>query len=259
MYTGLYTAASGSVAQEKRLDILTNNLANVNTAGFKFDQTIFHGVPGANVIGEVVVADGAPPVLSSVDPLMNLHTPHQPNVTMHTDFSQGVVRETGNPLDVALEGRGFFVIEDTNGEVAYTRQGTFTINRDGLLVTLNGLLVQGEGGPVRVDGGRVAIDASGHVLVDGVFRDQLRVVDFAQPYPLEKMGDAQFRPVVPNLAPEPATDVTVRQGAVELSNSPMVRLLGAIIQTSRAYEAYQRVIQVFDDTASRAVNDIART
>jgi flagellar basal-body rod protein FlgG len=259
MYTGLYTAAAGSVAQEKRLAILTNNLANVNTAGFKFDQALFSGVPVANVVGEVVVSEGAAPVVSSVDPLMNIHTPQHPEVTTRTDFSQGTLRETGNPLDVALEGRGFFVIEDANGGLFYTRQGTFTINSDGLLVTPNGLLVQGESGPLRVDGGRLDIDASGRVRIDGVFRDQLKVVDFAQPYLLEKMGDAQFRVMRPEVTPEPAADVAVRQGAIELSNSPMVRLMGAIIETARAYEAYQRVIQIFDDTAGRAVNDIART
>jgi flagellar basal-body rod protein FlgF len=259
MYTGFYTAVAGSVAQEKRLAVLTNNLANVSTVGFKSDTPVFHARLTQAVVAEVQLPDSPQPVVTSVDPLMNLHTPQHPQVTAHTDFSQGAIRETGNPLDMALEGNGFFTVEGPEAQMAYTRQGTFSINADGLLVTQNGLLVQGEGGPLRVADGRVEIDPTGRVLVNGTFIDRLKLVDFPSPDQLEKIGDALFRATDPDLPAETATDLVVHHRAIEQSNSPLLHLLGAVIQTSRAYEAYQRMIQIYDDTAGRAVNDIART
>jgi flagellar basal-body rod protein FlgG len=247
------------MVQEKRLAVLTNNLANATTAGFKSDTPVFYAALVPIVVGEVRPPDSPSTVVAPVDPLRRYHVSQYPQVTVRTDFSQGTIRETGNPLDLALEGEGFFVIEGPGGETVYTRQGTFSINADGFLVTQNGMLVQGERGPLQVRGGRVEIDATGRVLVDDTFVDRLKLVDFPRPYPLEKMGDALFRKAVPEASEEEATNLIVHQGAIELSNSPLIPLLSAMIQTSRAYEAYQRVIQVFDDTAGRAVNDIART
>jgi flagellar basal-body rod protein FlgF len=259
MYTGLYTAVSGGMAQEQRLSILTNNLANATTTGYKFDKAIFHALNVPAVVGEVQVSDTSEPVVTTVDPTTALYTPQLPTITVQTDFSQGPIRDTGNPLDLALEGSGFFVVELPDGTQAYTRQGSFSIDGNGLLVTQSGLRVQGEQGSINVSGGRIEIDTSGGVMVDGTFRDRLKLVEVSEPGALEKMGDALFRDSRAQVEPEKASELLVRQGAVELSNSPMIRLLGAMIQTSRAYEAYQRVIQIFDDTAGRAVNDIAST
>ena len=259
MYSGLYTAVSGSLAQEKRLTLLTNNLANATTVGFKFDEAIFHAVNVPTMVGPLPTVDGTNFVVAPIDPLMARYTPQHPDVNVQTDFSQGPLRETGNPLDVALEGEGFFVVEMPNGEAAYTRQGSFTINGNGFLVTQSGLRVQGQQGPIAVSGGQISIDASGQITVDGALRDRLKLVQFAAPMPLEKMGDALFRNQTPDVTPSDAADLNVHQGTVEGSNSPLIRLLGAIIQTSRAYEAYQRTIQIFDTTAGRAVNDIAGT
>ena len=258
MYTGLYTAVSGGIAHEKRLAALTNNLANATTVGFKADHTIFHGVLQPLVIGPVQLSDTVGPVVSSIDPLRLQHAEYQPQLTTHTDFSQGSLRQTGNPLDLALEGRGLFVVDSPGGDL-YTRQGSFSLNADGMLVTENGLLVQGEQGPITVRGGRFEVDASGRVVVDERVVDRLKIVDVPPAGTLEKVGDTLFRLVNPNTPLQEAAGVVVQQGSVELSNSQLVRLLGAVIHTSRAYEAYQRTIQMFDETAGRAVNDIART
>ncbi len=259
MYTGLYTAVAGSITQEKRLDVLTNNLANATTIGFKAEKSHFHGTFVQTVVGKVQVSERTPPVMTAIDPLKNRHIPYHPQITTYTDFSQGDIRETGNPLDIALEGSGFFVVEGANEETFYTRQGTFAINSEGLLVTQNGLLVQGESGPIKVQGSQVRIDKTGGVSIEGTVVDRLKLVDFSQPYPLAKMGDALFHTVGPDPQTEEPSNLAVHQGAVELSNSSLIQLLGKVIQTSRAYEAYQRMIRTFDDTAERAVNDIART
>ena len=111
MYTGFYTAVAGGMAQEKRLNILTNNLANATTAGFKADQAVFQVLPPSTVLGPVAVAEADSPVLMPLDPLAYQHPQKLPEVRTYTDFAQGPLRDTGNPLDVALEGQGFFVVE----------------------------------------------------------------------------------------------------------------------------------------------------
>jgi flagellar basal-body rod protein FlgF len=258
MYTGLYAAVSGSLAQEKRLAILNNNLANATTVGFKADKALFRVAELPLLVGEVTPLESPVAVVMSVDPLLGRHSPQQQLTITRTDFSQGPIHETGNPLDVALEGRGFFVVQTSEGP-AYTRQGTFSINAAGVLVTSEGLPVQGEDGPLDVRGSHVDINTNGELRVDGVARGRLRLVDFPEPYALQKMGDTLFRTATPDLQAQAPNGLVVHQRAVEMSNSQAVHLLVETIQTARAYEAYQKVIQAFDETAGRAVNDLART
>ncbi|GIX47074.1 MAG: flagellar basal-body rod protein FlgF [Candidatus Tectimicrobiota bacterium] len=258
MNTGLYAAVSGALAQEQRLAVLTNNLANLATVGFKADQPLFATLALPVVVGPVSLPEGSPPVVTSLDPWLGLTSPQHQVHRVVTDFSQGPLRDTGNPLDVALEGPGFFAVDAPFG-VAYTRQGTFSLDAEGFLVTSSGWRVRGELGPIRVQGQRVEIDATGQVVVDGTVVDRLQLVDFPQPYALRKVGAALF---VPSQEPPPASvpaRPVVHQGAVELANTDPLRLLGAVLQAARAYEAYQKVIQAFDDTTGRAVNDLAAT
>lgn len=255
MYTGLYAAVSGSLAQEKRLAVLTNNLANANTVGFKADRVVFQVEALPVVVGPLPTAEGSGAVVSALNRLWGRDSVQTQLQALHTDFTQGDLRDTGNPLDLALEGRGFFTVQTPAG-VAYTRQGTFTLNADGLLVTAGGLPVLGEHGPLRLRGAQIEIDPTGRVVVDGAVVDRLKLVDFPRPYALEKQGDVLLRAVVADPPTTPATAV-VRQGMVETANVQPVRLLVAVMETARAYEAYQKVIQAFNDTAGRAVNDIA--
>lgn len=255
MYTGLYAAVSGSLAQEKRLAILTNNLANANTVGFKADRSMFQVEPSPVVVGPLPAADGSGAVVTTLNRFQGRDSSQTRLSAVHTDFTSGDLRDTGNPLDLALEGRGFFAVQTSDG-VAYTRQGTFSLNAEGVLVTSGGLPVLGDNGPLRLRGGKIEIDPTGRVSAAGAFVDRLKIVDFPQPYALEKQGDVLFRSVVPN-PPATTANAVVRQGAVETANVQPVRLLVSVMETSRAYEAYQKVIQAFNDTAGRAVNDIA--
>jgi flagellar basal-body rod protein FlgG len=255
MYTGLYAAVSGSLAHEKRLAILTNNLANANTVGFKADRPVFQVEPLPEVVGPLADSAAAPAAMMPLNHLQGRDSAQTRLSAVHTDFTQGGLRTTGNPLDVALEGRGFFAVQTADG-VAYTRQGTFSLNAEGVVVTAQGLPVLGDNGPLRLPPGKIEIDASGQVRVGSTVVDRLKVVDFPQPYALEKQGDALFRTAVPN-PPATTANAVVRQGALETANVEPVRLLVSVMETSRAYEAYQKVIQAFNDTAGRAVNDIA--
>jgi flagellar basal-body rod protein FlgG len=255
MYTGLYAAVSGSLAHEKRLAILTNNLANANTVGFKADRPLFQVEQPPVVVGPLPAADGSGAVVTMLNRFQGRDSSQTQLSNVHTDFTSGDLRDTGNPLDLALQGRGFFAVQTSDG-VAYTRQGTFSLNAEGVLVTSGGLPVLGDNGPLRLRGGKIEIDPTGRVSADGAFVDRLKIVDFPQPYALEKQGDVLFRSVVPN-PPATTANAVVRQGAVETANVQPVRLLVSVMETSRAYEAYQKVIQAFNDTAGRAVNDIA--
>lgn len=259
MYTGLYTAVAGSLTQEKHLDVLTHNLANTHTIGFKAEKALFQGDLTRAIIGEVQLTEHAPTVVTNIDPTHNRHIPQHPHMTTYTDFSQGALRETGNPLDIALEGTGFFVVNGPNDETLYTRQGTFAINAEGVLVTQNGFPIAGESGPIRISGSQVNIDKTGAVSINGRLINRLKLVDFQQPLQLEKMGDALFRSMTQNPETMVPINVSVHQGMVEASNNSTLQLLGNVIQTSRAYEIYQRMIKIFDATAQHAVNDIARS
>src|SRR5467141_2661229 len=209
MYTGLYAAVSGSLAHEKRLAILTNNLANTNTVGFKADRPVFQVEPLPNVVGPLAVSEASPAVMTPLNRFEGRDAAQTRLSAVHTNFTQGDLRTTGNPLDVALAGRGFFTVQTADG-VAYTRQGTFSLNADGVVVTTKGLPVLGDKGPLRLPQGKIEIDTTGRVLVDGTFVDRLQVVDFPPPYALEKQGDTLFRSVVPN-PPATATSAVVRQ------------------------------------------------
>ena len=258
MYTGLYTAVAGSLTREKQLEVLTNNLANTNTTGFKADKVLFQGALTQAIVGEVQITEQMPTVVTSIDPLHNRHIPQQPHITTYTDFSQGALRETGNQLDLALEGSGFFVVNGPNDETLYTRQGSFSINSEGILVTQNGLPIEGESGPIQINGNQINIDKTGGISVNGQLVNRLKLVDFQQPYPLEKAGDALFRSITKDPETIEPLNISVNQGMVELSNDSTIQLLSKVIQTSRVYEVYQKMITTFDETAKRAVNDIAR-
>jgi flagellar basal-body rod protein FlgF len=125
-----------------------------------------------------------------------------------------------------------------------------------VVVTGNGLPLLGDKGPLKLPPGKIEIAATGQMRVGGTVVDRLKVVDFPQPYALEKQGDTLFRPVG-STPPETTPKAVVRQGTLETANVEPVRLLVSVMETSRAYEAYQKVIQAFNDIAGRAVNDIA--
>ena len=167
---------------------------------------------------------------------------------------------TDNPATPKVEFRRIseFVSLDLQASVRlpYDTKVTVGVLNAGVVVTAHGLPVLGDKGPLRLPQGKIEIDATGQVRAGGTVVDRLRVVDFPQPYALQKQGDNLFRSVVPG-APETTANAVVRQGVIETANVEPVRLLVAVIETSRAYEAYQKVIQAFNDTAGRAVNDIA--
>jgi flagellar basal-body rod protein FlgG len=238
MNSGMFAAVSGNVAAMKRLDVIANNIANVNTAGFKKDRMSFESL----LMASTSAANGDQPVLS--------------DNAASTDFSAGPMKQTGNTLDVAIDGDGFFVVNTPQGP-AYTRQGTFQRNNEGKLINRDGFEVAGTGSLV-INGARVEIDAKGGVLVDGAQVGTLQVVDFPQPYKLEKIGDGLFRATDPQQSPQPAAKTLVRQGFLEESNVNVVREMADMIETNRYFETCQKVVQAYDSVAAKAANEIGK-
>ena len=246
MIRGLYTSSSGMLAVLRRMEVLTNNLANAETTGYKqdrtteatFDEQILSRVVGgrSTPLGPLALLDGAEgPVL---------------------DLSQGPLLETGRELDLALEGQGFFALQTADG-VHYTRDGSFARDARGRLVTATGALVLGDDGPLELPDGSVEVAADGTVAVNGSVVGRLRIAEFGPDGRLEKVGLNELIPR-DGAAEQIANASNVRQHSVEGSNVDLTASLTTALELQRAYEASQKMIQAQDELAQRAANDVAR-
>jgi flagellar basal-body rod protein FlgG len=242
MNSGIYGAISGSQAMMNQLDVLANNLANVNTPGFKKDTISFEAVMAASVLQG---SDG------SAD------TPALATGSYAIDFSAGSVKVTDNTFDIALDGDGFFAINTPQGK-AYTRQGNFKMDANSKLVTADGYEVLGGGAPIIINGGSVSFDAKGKIFVEGQEAGSIDVLDFPKPYDLRKIGSALFMPNDPDATPQATKDTVVRQGHLEGSNVNALEEMVRMIETTRSSETCQRMIQSYDQLTGKAVNDLGK-
>lgn len=256
MVRGLYTAYTGMINQQKRLDTVTNNLANASTTGFKregltsksFDQML-----------TVKLNDLSVPYLNEGIGKMSLGVKIGEN---YTDYSQGSFKETGNTYDLALAGNGFFTISYTdkkgNTSEKYTRDGEFTMDSEGYLRTLEGDYVQGEGGAIMipVETSEVSIRDNGDIYADGEYVDSLRIVDFEDYNNIEKFGENLYNVV--DGATETESTAAVKQGYLEMSNINVVKEMVEMITISRAYESNQKLIQTEDDMLDKSVNQVGK-
>lgn len=239
---------SGALMQEMRLDVLANNIANVNTVGFKGDR-LFR-IPDASIAGSDMLQGETGSYPANVISSLPLGT--------FTSFDQGPLKETGNALDLALDGDGFFSVKTPEG-TQYTRKGNFTLNASSTLVTQEGYPVLGTGGgEIRITGQQVSINSNGEVQVDGQLVSSLEMVDFPDKKKLLKKGDSLYSPVNPNDQGVPAAKTQVHQRFIEESNVDSIKMMTEMIDVIRGYESYQKVLQSMNDTNSRAVNEIGK-
>ena len=238
MIRGLTSAARGMIQQSAKQDIIAHNLANIATPGFKSRRAAAHdfaAVFGAQSAAQRPTAAGNPrPALAApvADPVL---------VTSRSQ-AQGSLQRTGTKTDLAIEGPGFFIVDGPGGS-SMTRNGSFTLNAVGELVTSAGENVLGEAGPIKVGSADWSIDSSGAVIVDGAVVDRLRIV----------ISSDEGQTV--NAAPD---ERRVTQGAVESSNVAAVGEMVATIANMRAYEANQKVIQSIDQTLDKLINEAGR-
>jgi len=232
MDSGMYAALSGNLVAMRRLDVVANNLANIGTAGFKKDRIMFESL------------------------LENAATPNQTRDRMDTDYSLGPSRHTGNSLDLAVEGDGFFVVNTPQG-TAYTRQGRFHLGANGRLLTSEGYEVQG-GGAITITGSNLVIDTKGRISVAGKEIATLDIVDFPKPYSLKKVGSTLFVPGDDQTATQTPRNLLVRQGYLEESNVNSIQEMAQLIETNRFFEACQKVMKSYDEIKDKAANEIGK-
>lgn len=236
-------AVTGAMIQQMRLNQLSNNLANVNTVGFKRDR-VFE------------LPDDVEPGLPLEYPSYGIDPGLAPfaslPVSTTTDFSQGALSQTGNPLDLALEGEGFFAVQTPAG-IRYTRNGEFSVNAEGVLVTHDGNPVQGQEGEIRVESGTVTIGETGQILVNGQEAGNLRIVEFAEGTRFLKEGETLLVPENAGDTGTAAERTRVHQGYVEKSNVDPVLSMTEMIDVIRGFESYQKVIQTLDEMTGQAL------
>ena len=262
MVRGLYTSATGALVAQANVDVIANNLANVNTSGFKRtlmqiessqkteifrDQTDPGTSPGSRIPGIAVHAS-----IGSLG--SGAHIYDTPAI-----FDQGAIAQTGNPLDVALSGPGFFAIRNGAGQLRYTRDGSFVRNNQDQLVTNNGDTVLGaNGGAITLpDQGSVNIDRTGNITAGGAPVGQLAVFEFGNTTNLRPEGASSFVDAGAN--PQLATATTVVQGAQEKSNSDVVRSMVDLITNERWFDANEKSIQTQDDATGIATSALGKS
>lgn len=256
MVKGLYTAYTGMVNEQHRMDVLTNNLANSTTVGYKkegstsqsFDKVLAYKLKDASE---------APNIPRHIG--MN-----HPGVKIgenYTDYSQGSFKITDNTYDLALSDEGFFSIEFTNkaGEIStkYTRDGEFTLTKEGYLVTKDGDFVLGEKGHIKLDPlSETKIDQKGVIYQNDKALDTIKVTDFEDYNYLKKYGENYYEPV--EGASFVNSNAKVFSGYLEASNVQIVTEMVDLIAVTRQYEANQKVIQSYDDTLQIAANQLGK-
>jgi flagellar basal-body rod protein FlgG len=252
MVRGLYTAWTGMANEQKRLDIISNNLANAATVGYKQDNVTTQSFDDVLTIK---IKDASE--LYHERPIGKMKLGVKLG-EVYTDFGQGSLRETSNTFDVALEGKGFFQLSvtDKNGneQTFYTRDGSFTMTHEGNIVDMNGNKLIGEGGniSVPVDASDIVIDTDGSVFADGVLVDKILITDFEDYNYLKKYGENMYSMVEGGT--QIPSEASVHQGFTEQSNVNVVAEMVDMIAITRAYEANQKVIQTVDNTLEQAAS-----
>ncbi len=254
MVKGLYTAAMGMNVQAQRLDIISNDLANTNTTGYKKDIAVVSSFkeeyikrlndtqnfkPNNEVIGKITYG-------AKVD-------------EVYTDFTQGSVISTNLETDLALQGSGFFTVQTPNG-LAYTRDGNFSINQYGGLVTKEGYPVMGQEGAIELgedyftSGDKLVVESNGAVYVGTNYIDTLDIASFEDPRALTKMNDNLFT----STGARGEFTGSVIQSFLETANVNPVSAMVDMITVARAYETNQKMIQTQDQILGKAVNELGR-
>ena len=256
MLKGLYTAYTGLRNEQNRMDIMTNNLANSTTVGFKkegstsqsFDDILAFRLKDTSDVGVLPKRVG-------------INNPGVKIGESYTNYDQGPFQTTGNTYDLTLGGNGFFTIEFTNKagvtSTKYTRAGDFTLTKDGYLVTKDGDYVLGTAGRIKLN---PLVDATvnrdGSISQNGVTVATLRLTDFEDYDYLLKYGETYFEPVEGYKTK--AADAEVYSGYLETANLSVVTEMVNMISITRAYESNQKIIQAYDQTLEYAANQTGK-
>jgi flagellar basal-body rod protein FlgF len=245
MINGMLESSRGCIKEELRMDIISNNLANSTGIGFKKDRISFQQMLDEN--GQSTTPQTQPTSEGlPADPCL---------VTITVDMSGGDIQSTGNQLDLAISGDGFFKISTPDG-VRYTRKGNFTLDSAGTLVTQDGYPVMGKGGNITITGNNVAIGDQGTISVDGTNIGQLDMVTFEDTNNLNKDEKNLFRNDSDKPEVAVSDELNVKQGYVELANVNVAEEMVNMIHSMRAFESYQKAMKAIDELNGKAINDV---
>lgn len=267
MSKGIYTAVSGAMAQNTRLDTIANNLANVNTPGFKRDGQLFREYLTAyeKEPGTITV----PRIPASIESFYDVQGGDKAYVDAngtYTDFSQGVLKPTGNKLDIAIEGDALFEVLTPQG-VRMTRVGSFNVDGEGRLVTKQGYPVLREGAPgqdgagreMRFESANVTIAPTGEVHDGNQVLGKIALVKVANKDALQKIGNSLYT-LKESVESEVtvANNVNLHQGFIEASNVNAVREMTDMITATRVFESTQKGIQAYDQMMGKVSNEVSK-
>ncbi len=240
MIKGLYRSASGMLPTIKRQETIANNVSNANTAGFKKDAVFTKELTKAQRKHLPVRSDWEQPMIDDV----------------YTNFEGGSFARTDNPLDLAIDGDGFFQVELADGRTALTRSGSFSVNREGLLAHTDGPILLAEGGAIEPGNGTLTVSAAGEIEVNGNVIGRVRPVTVDNLQILEKIGASLF--VLPEgVQTTPVNNSVIRQGYLEESNVDIVREMIDMIVAFREYEANARAVTTQDNTLDHLFKRVA--
>lgn len=257
MVRSFYTAVNGMLTQAAKQDIISNNLANIDTVGFKGDGLYSRAFDDVYIQNYSKVVNGVPQRTL----LGTLNFGQQIDETS-TDFTSGEISSTGKSTDFAIEGRGFFTVyrDGAAGKNYYTRDGHFHVNIDGFLVSDSGDYVMGKNANtgaderVKVGNGKITSDEYGNINIDGTPAYKLDLVDFNDYNSLKKVGDNLYD----GQNPIQNAQVVVRNQSLEKSNVNPLTAVMEMMATMRNFESDQKVVKSIDETVGKAVNDVGK-
>lgn len=255
MIRGLYTSGWSMLANSRKMDVISNNLANVSTNAYKKDTVVFESFP--DVLARRINQAGNQ--LSSASSIGHMELGSDVG-EIYTYYRQGQLIKTENQFDIAFHGTdtAFFTVgvQDDNGNITefYTRDGSFAVNEKGQLVTRDGYLVMGENGPITLGEGSFSVNNDGIIVQNNEVIDRLLVKDFENTGELRKYGSNLVQ--ASEEAVEREFTGTVMQGYLEQSNVNAIREMVDMIAVMRSYEASQKLIQAQDSTLEKVVNEV---
>ncbi|MBR1671672.1 MAG: flagellar hook-basal body protein [Fretibacterium sp.] len=267
MHRGLYAAASAMLVQETNLDVVTNNLANVDTPGYRRRVSANADFTAYMDRIEKVSEDAETKLMTTSPFTMNwkgkqtIGTLALANVFSEDvmDDHPGVVKTTENPFDIAIDGPGFLAVQDGGGNTFYTRAGNFTLDSEGLMTTPDGLTLQGEGGGIEVGtASKVVITRSGQVVADGAVVANIPLYTFENPTYLRHAARNLFTPTEQSGAPQGVEAPRFFSEALEMSNVSVVEEMVRMIEAQRAYEGASKALMTHDDMTSRLITSYSR-
>jgi flagellar basal-body rod protein FlgF len=263
---GIYSALSGAMAQNQRLETIANNLANANTTGFKKDMQTFSEYVTANEKPpEVLTVPRIPATIESFYDMQGGDRSYVDTAGTYSDHSQGALKNTEAPLDFAIEGKGFFEVATPSG-VKLTRNGAFKIDSEGRLVNSEGfqVLKSGTGDPaqrgIQLSGKNVTVGYGGEVFDGDNQVGKLSVVTVDNNDALQKVGSSLYG-IKPNfnMTAKPADEFKMHQGFLEMSNVNIVNEMTDMIEASRTFESSRNAIKAFDQMDEKLVNVVPKT